>query len=98
MPIDLRLFWGDNYYRHPPLTDAMIAQAEVILKVQLPVELVNLLRIQNGGYTRGFAHPMTRPTTWAEDDVPLDELAGIAMDTTKNMMQNLLATDYMSNE
>ncbi len=100
MPIDPHAFWSDNFYQHPALTNAVIAQAEAILEVRLPVELITLLRIQNGGYTRGFAHPMTRPTTWAEDHVPLDALAGIVMDTEtpRNLAQNLLATEYMTNE
>ncbi len=72
-----RVFWGTNYYEHPPLTDAAICAAQSRLGVQLPSELISLLRIQNGGYTQGFAHPMAIATTWAKDHVPLEDLAGI---------------------
>ena len=91
-------FWSDNYYQHPPLTDEMLAEAEANLGVRLPPRLVDLLRIQNGGYTQGFAHPMPRRTTWAEDHVPLDELAGIVTDPNIRTAQNLLLTEYMTKE
>lgn len=71
------IFWASNHYEHPPLTDEAILWAQSLLGVQLPTELLALLRIQNGGYTQGFAHPMPWPTTWAKDHVPLEDLAGI---------------------
>jgi hypothetical protein len=73
MPFDPHTFWGLNYYQHPALTDEMVTIAESTLGVRLPRELISLLRIQNGGYTTGLAHPMTQRTTWAEDHVPLDD-------------------------
>ncbi|MBW3571127.1 MAG: SMI1/KNR4 family protein [Gemmatimonadetes bacterium] len=96
IPIDE--FWGTNYYQHPPLTDEMRAAAEAQLGVTLPDEYVRLLRVQNGGYTRGFAFPMTRRTTWAEDHVPLDELFGIVTDPAVETTQNVLETAYMTEE
>lgn len=36
---------------HPALTPDIIAAAEHVLKVRLPAEYLDLLRIQNGGYT-----------------------------------------------
>ena len=45
-------FWDENYYNHPMLEDYMITQAEKILKVTLPESLIDLLKIQNGGYTK----------------------------------------------
>jgi hypothetical protein len=98
MAIDVHAFWGDNYYAHPPLTDDMLAQAEAALGVKLPGELVDLLRIQNGGYTLGFAHPMSKPTAWAKDHVPFDELAGIVTDPDISTVQNLLLSEYMTKE
>ena len=70
-------FWGSNYYEHPPLTEEVISTAEALLGHRLPIAMLELLRVQNGGYTQGFAHPMNQPTTWAKDHVPLDDLAGI---------------------
>lgn len=98
MPIAINNFWGSNYYNHPPLTDEMLVEAEKALGVKLPIELVQLLRIQNGGYTQGFAHPMTEETTWASDHVPLRDLAGIVTDKNIQTAQNLLDSGYLSGE
>ncbi|MFO1251161.1 MAG: SMI1/KNR4 family protein [Inhella sp.] len=98
MAIDTRAFWGNNYYQHPELTDAMVAAAEATLGVRLPAELVTLLKIQNGGYTKGFVFPIGLPTSWAADHVPLDDLAGIVTDPAHRTAQNLLDTAYMTQE
>jgi hypothetical protein len=98
MPISTREFWGVNYYDHPPLTDLMLAEAENCLGFILPTEYVDLLRIQNGGYTKGFAHPMKQRTTWAPDHVPLPDLAGIVTDPNHRTAQNVLQTAYMTKE
>ena len=96
--IDPHSFWAGSYYNHPPLTDQMIVDAEAALGVPLPIELIQLLRIQNGGYTRGFAHPMKQRTSWAADHVPFDDLAGIVTDPNHETAQNLLQTAYMTAE
>jgi hypothetical protein len=98
MAIDRQRFWGTNFYKHPPLTDRMIAEAEAALGVRLPVEFIELLRIQNGGYTQGFAHPTTQKTSWADDHVPLRDLAGIVADRSWKTAQNILLTEYMTKE
>ncbi len=71
MAVDPHAFWDSNSYDHPPLTDEMVVEAQAALGVLLPRELVDLLRVQNGGYTKGFAFPMSQPTTWAKDHIPL---------------------------
>jgi hypothetical protein len=98
MTISLDQFWGSNYYDHPPLTDEMVEYAENQLGVKLPFEYIELLRVQNGGYTQGFGYPMKQRTTWAEDHVPLNELAGIVTDPKHETAQNLLDTAYMTDE
>ena len=98
MGIDPREFWDVNFYNHPPLTDEMVEEAQRQLGVSLPRELIELLRIQNGGYTKGFAHPMTQRTTWSENHVPLDDLAGIVTDPEHETAQNILQTEYMTQE
>ena len=98
MPTDSHTFWGSNYYGHPPLTDDALAFAEQALGVSLPAELVSLLRAQNGGYTRGFAHPMARRTSWAANHVPLNDLAGIVTDPNHRTALNLLDTAYLAAE
>jgi hypothetical protein len=98
MPIAPNKFWSSNYYNHPPLTDAMVAFAEKELGVRLPSEYIDLLRIQNGGYTLGFVYPMSQPTTWSTNHVPLNDLAGIVVDPNHDTAVNLLATPHMSQE
>ena len=98
MSIDKNDFWDDNYYNHPPLTDKMIKNAESALKVQLPKLLIELLKIQNGGYTKGFVFPMNQRTTWSESHVPLSEMFGIVPDKSIETGQNILNTEYMTNE
>lgn len=98
MPIDPHHFWVCNHYKHPPLTDEMVARAQQILAVKLPDSFITLLRVQNGGYTLGFAHPMTVKTTWAADHIPLDDLAGIVLDPEHETVQNVLLSNYMTKE
>jgi hypothetical protein len=65
-----------------PLTTDEVARAEAVLGVRLPAAYVALLRVQNGGYvSEDFdAFPTGRPTSWADDHVPLSTLAGIGPD------------------
>ena len=98
MAFDPHAFWDENYYKHPPLTDAMVAEAESILGVSLPEELISLLRVQNGGYTKGFAFPMTRKASHRGIDVLLEDLGGIVTDPNHQTAQNILQTAYMTKE
>ena len=95
---NLTSFWGNNYYEHPELTDEMILIAENKLKVKLPKLLIKLLKIQNGGYTKGFAFPMKQRTSWSEDHIPLSELFGIVIDSNLVSAQNIMDTAYMTTE
>jgi hypothetical protein len=63
----------------PPLTGEAVEEAERVLGVTLPSDLLVLLRRQNGGYVRQefAACPTTRPTNWADDHVLVNEIAGI---------------------
>lgn len=47
-------------YLQPPLTDAMVVDAETHLDVRLPRAYVAALRLQNGGYLRTQHHPATQ--------------------------------------
>lgn len=76
----------------------MVARAEDILGVRLPNSLIELLKIQNGGYTHGFIHPMKQPTSWAEDHVPLDDLAGIVLNPEHETALNLLESACLMEE
>jgi hypothetical protein len=98
MAVDKNVFWRSNHYGHPPLTDEMLDLAEGALGVRLPTELIDLLRIQNGGYTEGFALPMSRATSWASDHIPLGELNGIVLDPDIDTALNLMDTAYVTAE
>jgi hypothetical protein len=98
MMVEPDRFWGRNHYEHPALTEEMLARAEQRLGVKLPAEYVALLRTQNGGYTRGFGYPMSQETSWAEDHVPLHDLAGIVTDPDHSTAQNILDTPYLAEE
>lgn len=98
MAIPLNSFWRSNFYKHPALTDQVLVGAERELQVKLPVEYVQLLRIQNGGYTYGFRFPMTVPTTWANDHVPLDDLNGLVADRSLGSPMNALLSPSMMKE
>jgi len=76
----------------------MIREAEQQLGVKLPETFLTLLRIQNGGYTKGFVFPMTTKTTWADDHVPLNELFGIVLDKTLSTAHNIMESSYMTSE
>lgn len=98
MAIDKNNFWDENYYKHPPLTDEMVADCEQQLGIKLPGLLIDLLKIQNGGYTKGFVFPMTEETTWAKDHVLLSELLGIVPDKSISTAQNILDSGEMAME
>jgi SMI1/KNR4 family protein SUKH-1 len=99
MPIDPNNFWDDNYYDNPPLADEMVVAAEQRLGVRLPAEYIALLRIQNGGYTKGFEFPMSQWTSWSADHIPLSELSGIGPpDDLKRLSHNIYNRDYMTRE
>lgn len=98
MTINMTEFWDSNYYDNPPLTDKMIQQAENELGVILPVSFLDLLKIQNGGYTKGYAFPMIKKTTWADNHVPLTELFGIVLDKKSDSAHNIMLSGYMTQE
>jgi hypothetical protein len=77
----------------------MIAGIEATFRVRLPVRYVELLKIQNGGYTRGFVFGTHQSTSWAKDHVPVSELAGIGRrDLAPSGLHNLWNTEYMTRE
>jgi len=98
MKIDFAEFWDLNYYNNPVLTDNVILQAEQILGVKLPETFLKLLRIQNGGYTKGFAFLIQTKTTWADNHIPLSELFGIVLDEEIDTTHNIMLSSYMTKE
>lgn len=98
MNMDINRFWEENHNQNPPLTDKMVTIAETTLNVQLPTLLIDLLKVQNGGYTKGFAFPTKIKTTWSENHVPLNQLFGIITERSFGSEQSILDTDYMIKE
>ena len=80
MKVNKTDFWDSNYYKNVPLTEKMIETAERELGIDLPHAFLDLLRVQNGGYTKGFVFPMTVKTSWSHNHIPLTELFGIVID------------------
>lgn len=77
MKIDITSFWSKENEDRPSLIGEMIVFAEKDLNVKLPQLLIDLLTIQNGGYTSGFVFPMAQQTSWSPNHIPLFELYGI---------------------
>jgi hypothetical protein len=73
-------FWGDGDYGvQAPLTADAIAEAEQALGVDLPGELLELLRLRNGGRVAApwSRFPAEQGTSWSPDHVPFRGLFGI---------------------
>ncbi len=98
MKISKDNFWTPEYSINPSLTNEMILTTETTLGVKLPALLIDLLKIQNGGYTKGFSFPMTQATSWADNHVPLPDLNGIVTHESSETIHNLLQTAYMTAE
>lgn len=94
-------FWGDGDDVSPPLTDELVARAEDVLGVTLPADLLDLLRLRDGGAVADVwsALPTGRPTSWSESHVPFAELMGIgrlpATETGFTGPMSLLDTPYL---
>lgn len=91
-------FWGAGTHGvQPPLTDALIHQAEELLAVDLPPELLELLRLRNGGPVADAwsAFPTRQPTSWSPDHVPFTNLQGIGDDGHST---TLLDSPYLTTE
>ncbi|HVI47908.1 MAG TPA: SMI1/KNR4 family protein [Chitinophaga sp.] len=97
MAINLNEFWRANGSTHTPATDDSIAIAEQILNVKLPPLFVDLLKIQNGGNTKGYIFPTAKKTLWADDHVPFWEMYGIG-ESVNTTPQNILDSQYLIEE
>lgn len=61
----------------PPITEALLQQAEARLGLKLPSAYLDLLRERNGGYLERRCVRCSRPTSWAPDHVCITSLLGI---------------------
>jgi hypothetical protein len=95
-------FW-DRSVSHgvlPDLTDEVLEEAERVLGVELPRLYVELLRVQNGGYTSDElnAFPTRQSTSWADDHVPFAEVFGIGRADAESPDRGLLDNAYFLEE
>ncbi|MFD8599735.1 SMI1/KNR4 family protein [Kitasatospora sp. NPDC059646] len=93
--MDPTRLWDDTRpATHAPLTEDAVAEAQRLLGVTLPADLLTLLRHRNGGIVADAfaAFPTDRPTSWAPDHVPFDELFGIGH---RDGSLSLLDTPYL---
>ncbi|MCI1189253.1 SMI1/KNR4 family protein [Hymenobacter sp. DH14] len=79
------------------VTPEVVQEAEKRLGVRLPQLLIELLQIQNGGYTAGFVFPTDKPNSWAEGCVPLEELFGITLQKGPTGL-SLMDSAYLQDE
>ena len=96
--ISSKEFWDTSHIYNPALTDEVLRLGEKSLGVKLPVELLDLLRIQNGGYTKGFVFPTSVPTSWAANHIPFDELGGINPQAEPGALFCLTKSTYVAGE
>ncbi len=69
-------FDPSEHYTSPPLTDAMVAQAERLLGYKLPAAYLSLLRVKNGGAPKRQCFPIAGHL-WSENHVRVNILVGI---------------------
>jgi hypothetical protein len=93
--MNLTDFWNNENYINPPLTEGAVLTAENFFGVKLPDLLIELLKIQNGGYNKGFVFPMTVPTSYAEKFVPFPDMNGIVLNPNIHTIHNFLV-DFSS--
>jgi hypothetical protein len=106
LPDDLEeikeVFWDRSVSEGvlPAITEEMVEEAERSLGVELPRSYVELLRVQNGGYTSSDfeAFPTRQPTSWADDHVPFEQVFGIGRADAEYPERGLLDNAYFLDE
>lgn len=92
-------FWGPNFFAHQPLSDEIVALAEQQLGARLPVEYLELLWHQNGGYIRNVVlFPLGFQSKLGVSEMELDALFGIVIDPANKSPLNILRSPYLSAE
>ena len=98
MAIDPSTFWASDLDHNSPMSAESLKEAERLLNVKFPEELVALWRVQTGGSPQGLVFPTGQKTTWAEDHVPLPELFGIGSTQSPSGSHNIFNSQYMAHE
>ncbi|MFI1996102.1 SMI1/KNR4 family protein [Actinoplanes sp. NPDC020271] len=88
------VFWGTGRedLLHDPLTDEMVAEAERLLGLALPTELLRLLRIRNGGAVADACRAYPLGT---DKYVLFSHMVGIGLDPD---VASMLNTPYLIEE
>ena len=109
MPVTPAEFWSERDEDEttlPPLTPDGVAAAERILNVTLPPGYIDLLRVRNGGETRGWECPM-QEGDWAEyvgellgvpTPTDADSVTWASLEHDPNLRFSVLVTPYMTRE
>jgi hypothetical protein len=97
MPL-ISKFWDEENIKLPQINDKLIELAENKLGFKLPKLFIELLKIQNGGHTKGFVFPMNVETTWSKNHIPFDEMYGISIDSSVSSALSILDTEYLTQE
>ncbi|WP_026930074.1 SMI1/KNR4 family protein [Glycomyces tenuis] len=71
------LFDEETYYTGPALSEALVANAERLLGVTLPIAYVEVLRYKNGGSLLRRKFPTRFPTSWADDHFEVRAILGV---------------------
>jgi hypothetical protein len=98
MPVSTLDFWAPTSSLPKALTDGMVRDVQERLGVEIPGELIKLLSIQNGGYTKGFVFPTNQKTSWSHNHVPLDELFGIVSNYFADTVPSISTLSKVSQE
>jgi hypothetical protein len=110
MPVNPNDFWDEwppvgDERRLPDLTSEMVARAEAYFSIMLPASYIDLLKVKNGGRTKGFVLPMRNAPPAVGDCLELDYLHGIGVVQPEppdfwgwDGSQNIYMSPYMSEE
>jgi len=79
-------FWSEEYPGNIYLTDEMVRICEGMLQLRLPQMFIELLKIQNGGYTKSL---------YFNDDIQVEEIFGIYLYEEN---PTVLDTEYLVQE
>jgi hypothetical protein len=99
---DFATFWEDSdyarqAYTEAPPTDELIRSVEAELGYKLPAFYVQLMRQRNGGVPRNRCFPTTEATSWADDHVAIEGIAGIGRSKSYSLCGDL-GSQFMIDE
>ncbi|WP_196889822.1 SMI1/KNR4 family protein [Aureivirga sp. CE67] len=99
---NLKDFWKSSEYANKgyleeSLSEELINKVESTLGYKLPVDYINLMKIQNGGIPENTCFPTNESTSWAEDHVAISAIMGIGFEK-KYSICGSLGSQFMIDE